>query len=608
MAAASLVRNASMLLARPSRPLAPVRASQTRVDASAANWAAKRRVALRSNGAAAVDSRRGLAARWVHTTVARATDATEAQDAAPSASESTDAGESSPAPPPNDSAPGDATPKSFADLGLCKHLCAALDATGFKHPSPPQLATIPMLNEGTNVAMQSYTGSGKTMAYLLPVLNRVVLDQQKPRGERANGIQCLVVVPSQELGMQIVRQVERVLGEFGKDITQQCIGGANIRRQEEQLRRKRPLVVVGTPGRIAELSRSGILRTHGVKCLVVDEADDLLASNFRRDMARIVDHVGKGVLGGRQTVIVSATLKRETLDQYSYMAPGLVHVKATRRDLEKAAAEGAEGAEGAETSDVAASLPPTLEHYSVVAEGRHKVDRLRRAIHATGAERALVFLNFGHRLTDTRDKLAARGMPCGVLHGGMNKLERANELAAFRRGDFRALLVSDLAARGIDVPEIDAVFNLDLPTDETHYVHRAGRTGRMGADGMVMTLADPNESFVLTKIQRKLGIDIKAADLQKGRVVPDRGNKPTPRKEHAEARERREKEKGDRGDTEKGDEGDEKKGAREKQTRGERAAERRGTFEDEFRATRGFGAKPKGNYTPRGQPRRRNKD
>jgi len=593
-----------MLLARPSRPLAPVRASQTRVDASAANWAAKRRVALRSNGAAAVDSRRGLAARWVHTTVTRATDATEAQDAAPSASESTDAGESSPAPPPEESAPADATPKSFADLGLCKHLCAALDATGFKHPSPPQLATIPMLNEGTNVAMQSYTGSGKTMAYLLPVLNRVVLDQQKPRGERADGIQCLVVVPSQELGMQIVRQVERVLGEFGKDITQQCIGGANIRRQEEQLRRKRPLVVVGTPGRIAELSRSGILRTHGVKCLVLDEADDLLASNFRRDMARIVDHVGKGVLGGRQTVIVSATLKRETLDQYSYMAPGLVHVKATRRELEKAAAE---GAEGAETSDVAASLPPTLEHYSVVAEGRHKVDRLRRAIHATGAERALVFLNFGHRLTDTRDKLAARGMPCGVLHGGMNKLERANELAAFRRGDFRALLVSDLAARGIDVPEIDAVFNLDLPTDETHYVHRAGRTGRMGADGMVMTLADPNESFVLTKIQRKLGIDIKAADLQKGRVVPDRGNKPTPRKEHAEARERREKEKVG-GDHEKGDKGDEKKGAREKQTRGERAAERRGTFEDEFRATRGFGAKPKGNYTPRGQPRRRNKD
>jgi len=357
---------------------------------------------------------------------------------------------------------------------------------------------------------------------------------------------------------------------------------------------------VGTPGRVAELSRSGILRTHGVKCLVIDEADDLLASNFRRDMARIVDHTGKGVVGGRQTVIVSATLKREILDQYSYMAPNLVHVKATKKELKKA--KEAEGGEEGDTSDVAASLPPNLEHYSVVAEGRRKVDRLRRAIHATGAERALVFLNFGHRLTDTRDKLAARGMPCGVLHGGMNKLERANELAAFRRGDFRALLVSDLAARGIDVPEVDAVFNLDLPTDETHYVHRAGRTGRMGADGMVMTLAAPDEAFVLTKIQRKLGIDIKAADLQKGRVVPDRGNKPTPRKEHAEAKkERAEREK----EKEKVGAGAGKGGSRP--GRVERAAERRETFEDEFQATRGFGAKPKA-YTPKGQPRRRNRN
>ena len=124
------------------------------------------------------------------------------------------------------------------------------------------------------------------------------------------------------------------------------------------MRKARPQLLVGTPGRVAELSRSGILRTHGVKCLVIDEADDLLASNFRRDMARIVDHTGKGVVGGRQTVIVSATLKREILDQYSYMAPNLVHVKATKKELEKA--KEAEGGEEGDTSDVAASLPPNL--------------------------------------------------------------------------------------------------------------------------------------------------------------------------------------------------------------------------------------------------------
>ena len=129
--------------------------------------------------------------------------------------------------------------------------------------------------------------------------------------------------------MQIVRQVERLLGDLGREITQQAIGGANAKRQEEAIRRKRPLIVVGTPGRLAELSRTGILQTHGVKTLVVDEADDLLASNFRRDMARISEHTGKAVPGGRQTVIVSATLKQETLDAYSYLAPNLTHIVAT---------------------------------------------------------------------------------------------------------------------------------------------------------------------------------------------------------------------------------------------------------------------------------------
>ena len=338
-----------------------------------------------------------------------------------------------------------------------------------------------------------------------------------------------------------------------------------------------------------------------MKCLVIDEADDLLASNFRRDMARIVDHTGS-VLGGRQTVIVSATLKRETLDQYSYMAPNLVHVKATKKERrrQKRRREARRARLGRRR--VAPAQPRALLRGWRRAGTRWTGSVARSTPRARSARSSSP--NFGHRLTDTRDKLAARGMPCSVLHGGMNKLERANELAAFRRGIFALCSSRTSTARGIDVPEVDAVFNLDLPTDETHYVHRAGRTGRMGADGMVMTLAAPDEAFVLTKIQRKLGIDIKAADLQKGRVVPDRGNKPTPRKEHAEAkkeRAEREKEK----EKEKVGAGAGKGGSRP--TRGERAAERRGTFEDEFQATRGFGAKPKA-YTPKGQPRRRNRD
>ena len=524
------------------------------------------------------------------------------------------ADDASSAPPPSDDAPSEDdaaraaktdAPPTFAELGLPKSLCAALEAVGFEEPSLPQRAAIPALLAGDNVALQSHTGSGKTMAYLLPVIARIIEEENLPASERSSEVRCLVVVPSQELAMQIVRQVERVLGEFGKSITQQCIGGANVRRQEEALRRKKPLLVVGTPGRLAELSRNGILRTHGVRCLVIDEADDLLASNFRRDMARICDHTGKGVLGGRQTVVVSATLRRETLQQYEYMAPNLKQISAGQFGKAPHLGETphlAASDDEIERSPSSAALPPNLEHYSVVADARHKVDRLRSAIHATGAERALVFLNFGHRLADVRDKLATRGMACGVLHGGMNKMERAAELAAFRRGDFRALLVSDLAARGIDVPEVDAVFNLELPTDETHYVHRAGRTGRMGAEGLVLTIVEPREAHVMPRIARRLGVDIRAADLQKGNLVPDRGDRP------GEARQDRrdgdERDAGRRGDRD-GREGS--AGPRgDRPPRGGRGGAARGA-RGEGRGGRG-GASGGGHYTPKGKPRRRTRN
>ena len=427
---------------------------------------------------------------------------------------------------------------TFADVGVGRHLARALERSGIVTPSIAQRAAMPAIERGENVAMQSHTGSGKTLAYLLPIINEMMDEERGTiRADVGTGVRALVVAPSQELAMQIVRQVERILGDLGRKITQQAIGGANARRQEEAIRKKRPLIVVGTPGRLAELSRSGILQTHGVRTLVVDEADDLLASNFRRDMARISEHTGKGVPGGRQTVIVSATLKQETLDAYSYLAPNLKHIVATydKPVSNAAAAEDADeaneddgeardaksasaAAQQAQTQGVV-SLPPHITHCSVVSERRHKVDELRRAIHATDVRRALIFCNFGRRLQDVQAKLTARRMPVGVLHGGMDKMERQKELAAFRRGEFRALVVSDLAARGLDVDDCDAVFNLELPTDETHYVHRAGRTGRMGSPGVVITIAEPQEAFVLKRFEKNLGVTINDIATQGGEVV-----------------------------------------------------------------------------------------
>ena len=481
---------------------------------------------------------------------------------------------------------------SFADLGVPKQIVDLLRNAGIEKPSVAQLAALPELIDlrklgGENeedakawsvsmpsIAMQSHTGSGKTLAYLIPIFCDILREEEamekmdRDQKRHVNDVRAMIVAPSQELAMQIVRTIETVLGPYGKDITQQLIGGANAKRQEEGLRKKRPFIVVGTPGRIAEMSRMGVLKTHGVSTLVIDEADDLLASNFRRDMARINEHCGKGAKGGRRTIICSATLKKETMDAYAYVAPDLKLVLADYEmnkpvesadddDINKTKDDRKEGTkeenidniddgkkEGEEEDIVekarreaqmkkqvminaeeqqvmnrgAVALPPHLQHLFIQADLNRKVDVLRRAVHAMDVQRCLIFVNFGRRSKDVEGKLSARGMPVASLHGDMDKIQRERVLKKFKSGEVRALLVSDLAARGLDIPNCDCVFNLELPTDEVHYVHRAGRTGRMGAPGVVVSISEQKENFVLDKFAQKLGIEIVKASPERGRM------------------------------------------------------------------------------------------
>ena len=457
---------------------------------------------------------------------------------------------------------------SFADLGVPKQIVDALRAAGIEKPSVAQLAALPELidsrtSEDENdaarsqsmpsIAMQSHTGSGKTLAYLIPIFCDILREEEamekmdRNQKRHVNDIRAMIVAPSQELAMQIVRTIETVLGPYGRDITQQLIGGANARRQEQGLRKKRPFIVVGTPGRIAEMSRMGVLKTHGVSTLVIDEADDLLASNFRRDMARINEHCGKGVKGGRRTIICSATLRKETLDAYAYVSPDLKLILAdyemnkTKEDADAVKEENETGDDedvvekvrrqaqmekqvtiNAEEQQMmnrgAVALPPHLQHLFIQADRNRKVDVLRRAVHAMDVQRCLIFVNFGRRSKDVEGKLSARGMPVASLHGDMDKIQRERVLKKFKSGEVRALLVSDLAARGLDIPNCDCVINLELPTDEVHYVHRAGRTGRMGAPGVVVSICEQKENFVVDKFAQKLGIEIVGASPEHGRM------------------------------------------------------------------------------------------
>lgn len=451
-----------------------------------------------------------------------------------------------------------ATATSFAELKVDDRLLSYLPGT-IQQPTEVQIAAIPPILEGKNVAIQSHTGSGKTLSYLLPVMTRAIRRAEaswksasrRTRADAAH-VQAVIVTPNRELAMQIVRVAESLLSKDSKNLVQQCIGGANFVRQREALRFHRPVIVVGTPGRLAELSRDGALQSHNVNILVLDEADQLLAPQFREEMSRIAEHTGKKATDGRQTIVVSATLTPKVLAYLQQWCPDPeqifigVHkeeedtIVGGRKHAPKSYTPvwGWSGNDGATSSRVfggeyertsssaggfrtsdagaAVAMPPQLKHFFVPSSPQHKVDVVRRAIHAMGAQRVLIFMNFQHRLKDTEAKLAAKRMAVKSLHGELTKQERANTLNAFKSGKLQALVVSDVAARGLDIPECDAVIHLELPSDPSHYAHRAGRTGRAGRPGAVVSIISGGEKFVIEKFGKKLGVDIAEAEVTFG--------------------------------------------------------------------------------------------
>uniref|UniRef100_A0A2P2JJZ3 RNA helicase n=1 Tax=Rhizophora mucronata TaxID=61149 RepID=A0A2P2JJZ3_RHIMU len=433
--------------------------------------------------------------------------------------------------------------KSFSELGLPPPLLQRLESEGFTVPTDVQSAAVPAILKNHDVVIQSYTGSGKTLAYLLPILSEVgplrnkSFEVDEEAGKKKE-IEAVIVAPSRELGMQIVREFEKLLGPANKKAVQQLVGGANRSRQEEALKKNKPSIVVGTPGRIAEISAAGKLHTHSCRYLVLDEVDELLSFNFRENMHRILDHVGRKAgaeslasrRAERQTIMVSATVPfsviraarswsrdpllvqaKKVIPLESVPSPGPVNlsrptsIPSSNTNLQPQAA--------------IQSLPPSLKHYYCITKLQHKVDTLRRCIHALDAKSVIAFMNHTKQLKDAVFKLEARGMKAAELHGDLGKLARSTILKKFKKGDVRVLVTNELSARGLDMPECDLVVNLELPTDSVHYAHRAGRTGRLGRKGTVVTLCEEPEVFVVRKLQKQLRVCIPACEFTEGKLV-----------------------------------------------------------------------------------------
>ncbi|XP_072963722.1 DEAD-box ATP-dependent RNA helicase 47A [Typha angustifolia] len=435
--------------------------------------------------------------------------------------------------------------KTFSELGLSPLLIDQLEKEGLIVPTDIQSTAIPTILKKHDVVIQSYTGSGKTLAYLLPILSEVgplKKTTSEDLSDKKPSIEAVIVAPSRELGMQIIREAEKLLGPADKKCVQQLVGGANRSRQEEALKKNKPLIVVGTPGRIAEISAAGKLHTHGCRFLVLDEVDQLLSFNYREDMHRILEHVGRksgtqpsGILGPlarrseRQTVMVSATVPFSVIRAARSWGrdPILVRAK-TAVPLDSISLPGStpfgSSSDGTSTSSPVTqgavdSLPPGLEHYYCVSKAQHKVDTLRRCVHALDAQTVIAFMNNTKPLKDAVFKLEARGIKAAELHGDLSKLARSTTLKKFKDGELRILVTNELSARGLDVPECDLVVNLGLPTDSIHYAHRAGRTGRLGRKGSVVTICEEPEVFIVKKLRRQLAVAIQLCEFVEGKIV-----------------------------------------------------------------------------------------
>ncbi|MBW4081024.1 DEAD/DEAH box helicase [Paenibacillus sp. S150] len=372
---------------------------------------------------------------------------------------------------------------SFAAIGIQEDLVARLSEFGITDPSPVQEQTIPLLLEGRDVLAASQTGTGKTLAYLLPLLQGIHPEQRV--------VQKLVLAPTQELAMQILREAERYGAERGIKVMG-LIGGAAIKRQIDKLR-EHPQLVVGTPGRIRELIGLRKLKMHEVTTIVIDEADQMFQLSGAGEVAKIVS----SALRTRQLVMLSATIGPETKALAS-------------REMKNPAEIGI---------DPGVMTAQSLEHHYVVTEERGKIDMLRRVIRHYNPERAIVFVNATDDIAEVTAKLNHLGLTAAALYGDADKVTRSNVLSRFRDGRFRVLVASDVAARGLDIEKLTLVVSFDPAFDSEHYVHRAGRTGRMGRRGLSVTIVTEQQTFIMRKFAKELDIRLEEKEMVGGKVL-----------------------------------------------------------------------------------------
>ncbi|WP_125587966.1 DEAD/DEAH box helicase [Companilactobacillus jidongensis] len=353
----------------------------------------------------------------------------------------------------------------FSELNLDSRLLQAVNEAGFEETTPIQAETIPMVLAGDDVIGQAQTGTGKTAAFGLPILDAIDMS--------STDIQALIISPTRELAIQTQEELYR-LGRDKKVRVQSVYGGSDIRRQIRALK-NHPNIVVGTPGRMLDHINRRTLKLGNVKTVVLDEADEMLDMGFVEDIESILSNVPNV----HQTLLFSATMPKPIMriaDKFM-TEPKIVKIKSKELTADK------------------------IDQYYVKARDFEKFDLMTRIFDVQGPELALIFGRTKRRVDELTRGLQARGYNAEGLHGDLSQDKRTSVLRKFKAGKLEFLVATDVAARGLDISGVSHVYNYDIPQDPDSYVHRIGRTGRAGHSGVSVTFVTPNEMGYLRTIE-----------------------------------------------------------------------------------------------------------
>lgn len=370
---------------------------------------------------------------------------------------------------------------TFSNLGLKESIIQILSKLDISTPSLIQQKTIPEVLQNKNVVFESETGTGKTFAYLLPLI-------QNLENCKSNEDKIIILAPTYELASQIKLTASQVTSLKASLF----IGGTPIKRQIEVLKDK-PQIIIGNPSRILELIHLKKLKTSNVRALVLDEADRLVSVEIADETKKLISTIPCDA----QFIACTATLNQNTKQTLKGLFSNLSEIILPKEDI----------------------LSKKITHYALFAESRDKISTLKSFILAENPEKLLVFTSRADQVENIAQKLQYKKVDCMTLHAKTDKKERKAAIDRFRNGKCRILITSDLASRGLDIPGITHIVQMDLPSNEDFFVHRSGRTARAGKSGINVVIGDEFEMRKYAALEKKLGLKVYPKMLYKGKLV-----------------------------------------------------------------------------------------